>query len=255
MKEAFTYMFKDNKFWIKGLSYLCLFFTANLFLNYAQTLLPQCPKCAVSVPCQYWVCFLIGTVINFVALGYIFSCIKALIEQKENPSLPFVNVLKDLYKGFKYAISFLLLILPLMLLTVLITYAIAAITSCSFAGFIISKIIYTAIFIFLVSLFIGFNWMFANKESFLNFFQFKKVFELIGANKKRYIGHLLLILVVFIINMILETGFIVSSALLRLSTICGLVYSGIFAAITGTYAAFVICKLTADSIKPKTEEI
>ena len=96
MKEAFTYMFKDNKFWAKGLSYLFLIFTANLLLNYAQTLLPPCPRCTVALPWQYWVCFISGTLINLIAVGYIFSCIKALVEQEENPILPLINILSSL---------------------------------------------------------------------------------------------------------------------------------------------------------------
>lgn len=254
MKEAFTYMFKDNKFWIKALSYFSLFFTANFLLNYAQTLLPTCPRCAVSLPWQYWVLFIAGTLVNFVALGYIFSCIKTLIEQKENPLLPFVNILKDLYKGFKYAVSLILLIIPVMVIVMLLVLGIAGVTSGSIVGFILSKILYILVFLFFGFLFIGFNWLFAGNESFFNFFKFRKVFELIWADKKKYICHLLMILLVFTINIFLETGFIISSVILKLGTIGGLIFSGIFAAITGTYMAFVICKLTADSIMPNIQE-
>lgn len=254
MKEAFTYMFKDNKFWAKGLSYLFLIFTANLLLNYAQTILPPCPGCAVSIPWQYWIFFIFGSVINFAGIGYFFSCVKALIEQKENPVLPFVNILKDLYKGFKYSVALLLLIVPAALLMGVFILIFAKITSGSMIGLILSKTAFWVIFLFVGVLLIAFNWLFANKESFINFFRFKKVFELIGADKKKYIIHLLMILLVCFINIILETIFNVSSGLLKLGTINGLILSGILSAITGTYAALIICKLTANSIAPEMKE-
>ena len=254
MKEAFTYMFKDNKFWVKGLSYLFLIFTANLLLNYAQTILPPCPKCSVSIPWQYWIFFISGTLVNTVAIGYLFSCIKALIEHIENPVLPFVNILKDFYKGFKYSVSLLMLILPIGVALGLFMLIIALITSGSAVGLILSKTLFWIIFLFIGLLLIAFNWLFSNTESYFSFFRFKKVFELILNDKRKYIGHFLMILLVCFLNIILETVFNVSSGLLKLETLYGLALSGILSAITGTYAAFIICKLTANSIKRELKE-
>ena len=46
MLKSFYYMFKTEKFWVKGLCYMGLVFISNLLTNYAQTLVPACPKCA-----------------------------------------------------------------------------------------------------------------------------------------------------------------------------------------------------------------
>ena len=254
MKEAFTYMFKDNKFWVKGLCYLGFVFIANLLLNYAQTLLPPCPKCAPPLPWNYWVCFILGTILNLIPLGYMFTCIKAIIDQEETPVLPFINPLKDLLKGLKYSVAILIFLLPLLVVTMLIIFGITTLALGSAIGLVISKIFLISVILFVALIIIGFNWIFANKDSLINFYRFKKVFEIIGAGKKKYFGHVGMVFLMFILNMLLEMGFGYTAGLLGIGTIPGLFVVGILAAITGTYTVFVICHLTANSVKRELAE-
>ena len=249
MKEAFTYMFKDNKFWIKGLSYLGLVFIANLITNYGQTFYPACPRCAVSIPWQYWTFIAIGSIINLIPLGYMYTCIKSLIDQDENPILPFVSPWENLIKGFKYSIAILLLLVPLFIVTILIIAGIASISMGSALGMIISKTIMLTAIIGFAVLLLGFNWIFANKDSFLSFYRFKEVFAIIKSEPKLYFAHLLMIGFVFIVNMLLELGFGFTAGWFHIPTIIGLFVVGLLAAFTGTYAIFVICHLIAKAVK------
>lgn len=251
MKEAFTYMFKDNKFWLKGLIYLCLIFIANLLLNYAQTLLPPCPKCAPPPSWNYWVCFISGTILNLIPVGYMFSCVKTIIDSEDTPVLPYINPFGDLLKGLKYTIAMLIFLLPLLVITIIIEFGISAILQGTLAGLICTRVFLLAVIIFTASIFMGYNNMFARENSLLTFYKFKQLFSGIGSGKKRYFVNLGMLFVVFFLNMTLEMGFGRAAALANLDTFAGLITVGLLSAITGTYAIFIICHLTARSIENK----
>lgn len=255
MREAFTYMFKDNKFWIKGLCYLGLIFLSNLLTNYAQTLVPDCPKCAIATPWQYWVCIVVGAIVNLIPLGYMLTCMKALIDQDETCVLPYINPLKNLYKGFKYAIALLSMLIPLFVLTLIIIAIITGITSGSVYGLIISKILLISVIIGFTIIYTGFNWMFANKDTYLNFYNFKKVFEIIKSGKKHYFLSVGLICLMFVLSSVAELIFATTAGISLIPTLYGLVIVGVLAGITTTYITFVNCYLTAKSIKKEFIEM
>ena len=243
MKEAFTYMFKDNKFWVKGLWYFGFVFIANLMINYAQTLVPPCLRCAPPMPWYYWVCALVGPLLSLIPLGYLYTCVKALIEQNDNYVLPNFNLWKNFLKGLKYAVALLMLTIPLLLISMIaVTISFARVYT------LFLLIIPFALILCFAYFYIGFNWMFANKDSFITFYRFKKLFKLIGTNKKHYFMSFLVIAVVGLLNMLLEMACGATAAIFISGTVPGLIATGVSSAIIGTYTAFVICYLTAKSI-------
>ena len=251
MKSAFTYMFKDNKFWIKGLIYLCLIFIANLLLNYAQTILPPSPRNAAPLPWNYWVCFISGTILNLIPLGYMFSCIKTIINTEDTPILPYINLFGDLIKGLKYSIAMLIFLLPLLVITIIIEFGISSMLQGTLIGLICTRAFLLAVIIFTAAVFMGYNNMFARDNSLLTFYRFKQLFKGIGSGKRRYFGHLGMLFLVFILNMTLEMGFGRTAALANLDTYASLIIVGLLSAVVGTYAIFIICYLTAKSIENK----
>ena len=249
MLKSFYYMFKTEKFWVKGLCYMGLVFISNLLTNYAQTLLPPCAKCAPPLSPVYWVCLISGMLLSLIPLGYVYSCIKSIIDSEEEVMLPFMNLKEDFVKGFKYAVSMLSLLLPLLVVVMLIIVGIAGVTLGSNLGAVISKTFLIFVILAFAFLLIGFNRLFAEEPRFSNFYRFKRVFELISTGKRRYLGYVSLICVMFIINMFLELFFGKNVALLGIGTTGALIITGILCAITGTYITFVISYLTARSIK------
>ena len=182
MGKAFTYMFKDNKIWLKWLLFAIIMSLSKFFADYASTLLPSCRYCHVNIPVQYWIYLTIGTLISFISFGYMYSCIKKLIDSDECFVLPNIKLWDNFVRGFKYSVAFMLLFIPFTLFNGLIMqlYRVFNLT-----GLILATIITSIIGLVFIYFIIGFSWIFANKPSFLCFYRFKKAFEIISQNIKR----------------------------------------------------------------------
>ena len=194
MYHYFTYMFKDNKFYQKYLFYL-LFLGINTFI----TLYTE-PRLKIhNFSLEIIFLYLLGIIIQFILSGYFVSCVKAIINQRDNFVLPMLNLKNNIVLGFKYDLSLILFIalysLLIFMLTVLF-YIPSLLTSIFpemfitcvkwliYAGLctvIIAGIVYIAIFI------LAFSYIFAKTNSITVFFQLKQAITLIKNNLKHYL--------------------------------------------------------------------
>ena len=86
MREAFTYMFKDNCYYKKALIYLVLNFIANSLIAYAQ-MNSFTGVCPINSKPEVLPNELLGTTIlsftgflvNMFVLGYFLNCVEAIV--------------------------------------------------------------------------------------------------------------------------------------------------------------------------------
>jgi hypothetical protein len=83
MLEAFTYMFKDNMLKKKAIMYFVFALLGNLFTQISLIFAP--PARGVAAPPQYYILSILSAVVMMIPTGYLISCIKAIMEQNENP--------------------------------------------------------------------------------------------------------------------------------------------------------------------------
>ena len=269
MLEAFSYMFKDNKYINKALIYFVFALLMNFCTIYSQTFSPSCAggECPVQSDPQVYIWMIAGAVIGLIPLGYQFSCIKALMEQKENYVLPTFNIAKNIWLGFKSLLGSTLLgvIFGLIGIVFAIVFGIIAglcghDKASALGILIVAGIILVAlalIAILAISIFsIAFTWIFANTGWITSYIRFKRAFQLIKTNPSTYwIAFGLMILIGFVAGIFGLVGPIIG-ALTGSKFIASLIGSCIIALLS-SYTAFASAFLVAKSIKslPIEEEI
>ena len=244
MGKAFTYMFNDNKIWLKWLLFAVVMFLSKFFADYASTLLPSCRHCYVNIPVQYWIYLLIGTLVSFISFGYMYSCIKSHIDADEGFILPNIKLWDNFVRGFKYSVAFMLLFIPFSVLNGIIMQLPRYY---GMAGLITAYITIFAIGLVFAYIIIGFSWIFANKPTFLCFYRFKKLFEIISHNAKKYSLSFLVIALVFMANVLLETILGIAIDQIKLGTIVDLLIKSALVSSASVYFVFVNCMLLAKS--------
>lgn len=242
MREAFNYMFKDNMFRQKALTYFGFAFIGTFFINLANSL--QATKLAVFAP----LFMLAGIIIMFIPSGYLVHAIKALIGQNENFILPAFNFKNNFVTGFKFMVAVLILSLIFG-----IVFAIGAVIFSIIGSLFAMKILAVIGIILLAAIplliilyyTLSLNWIFATTEAFTSFLQFKKASGLIknlpGNYNKCFWIFLLINLTAGIISGILLTVF--GKGLL------GIAFATFISVLISLYIAFVNVYLTAKSIK------
>lgn len=248
MKEAFTYMFKDNKFMQKALTYLGMVFVANIAIMFSKMFAPGCQNCTPEP--KYYLCAILGALLMIIPQGYVVSCIKSFIDQKENIVIPFLNLKKNFVDGFKYCLSILILSLVFGLSMGVMTLVIAIIASITGLKFliVILGLVFFVLLILLMFYTVAFIWIFANKCWVTSFLKWKKAVELVSKNKKSYwmaFGFLLAIGIV--------TGLI--SALLPAANVVSVIVSAFIMALITSYTMFAWTYIAAKSIKPECIEL
>ena len=241
MKEAFNFMFKDNMLKNKVIIYFLFLFLANLFNNYANIFAPACKGCLA--PPQYYILYLIGTIIMLIPSGYGISCIKSFVVQSDNYILPFVNVKNNFVLGIKLGISVLIMA---FILTIIATFAgILSVLISPLSTPIVLGVI-GIIGVIIISFYsMAFSYIFATTESFLSYINFKKATNLIKNGIKHYIISCLLF---FLITIVLG---IFSSLLTLLAGVnfIGIAIISILISLISCYTVYVFAYITAKSIK------
>lgn len=248
MREAFTYMFKDNCFGKKVLMYLTISFIASLFISYSQinTCAGMCPiasKPTVNpvdsiTPIVFQI---IGILINMIIVGYFFTAIKAISSQSNNIILPFFSIKNNFVKGFKF---------NLVMFATIIIYSFAfGLLQSFYNTYIFAKISLGILLLFYTISGSAFVWFFAQEEKFTTFFNFKKVLTLISRNVKKYIKFSLIIIGILLLSIALSFTIELIIANLTNSIILAMIISTLVITIFATYINFVTMYLIAKSIK------
>ncbi len=247
IKEAFTYMFKDNKFLQKAFVYFLITFIGQFAIQYAtNTLIPTQAK---SFNIEYYAFLLLGTVIMFIPQGYYISCIRALKEQQANLVLPYFNFINNFKQGFKFNISLWLLCIlgGGVLIFACVIGAMLAIASKIIAMiFFILAIVVTIIFMLAVFIYaIALTTIFANTDSWLSFFKFKEATKIIAENTSKY-----MLALGITIAMTVLSGIIVSVChLININSIGLSAIITLLTAILASYTVFVFSYILAKWFK------
>lgn len=250
MLEAFTYMFKDNMLKKKAIMYFIFALLGNLFTQISLIFAP--PARGVAAPPQYYILSILSAVVMMIPTGYLISCIKAIMEQNENPVLPFLNVKNNFVLGFKFFISITLLSLAFgvifIILSILAAILFPVATKAMFYTFL--TILFIIPFLIIIFYSPAFCCILAKKEWFTTFFRFVRVTKLVGLNIANYLKRFgLMVLLVLasgilssIINILCPSNYLGA-------TLMALVISAI-----SSYTVFVFAHLTAKSIKAECIE-
>lgn len=248
MKEAFTYMFKDNKYPQKALTYFCCVFLAQLAVMYAKIFAPNCVNCPAAPEYSLW--SFIGSILMILPIGYGITCIKSLIEQKENFIIPFFNFKNSLITGLKYIVAIILTGFALGLGFGIIGGVIGII-----AGLLNLKALLIILFIVLIAFFLCFlfyivalMWIFACKGWITSFFRWGKAIQLVSKDAKNYwiaFGFTLLLSIV--------TGTIVN--LIPVKSLLVAIIAAVISSALASYTVFVWSYICAKAIKAECVEL
>ncbi|MCR5260719.1 MAG: DUF4013 domain-containing protein [Candidatus Gastranaerophilales bacterium] len=185
MKESLTYMFKDADFCKKAALYFVV-----LILSGIGSLLSQMYNFSTLKGLNAGI-FLIIALFSFVfalsGYGYMISCLRENIIQKENLNIPWFNFINNFVDGFKLAFSFFLLYFSVFLIFVVLFLVGNAISGAATAVTgIISLILGICFLVVLLRALPALIYNYAVNKSWLCAFKFKEADELIKENKKHY---------------------------------------------------------------------
>jgi len=230
VREAFTYMFKDNKFLEKGFIYYIFAFLEMLFALFLQTL-------SQNRNIQGLLYFsLLGLFITIILIGYRVKCIKALTIQNNNYLLPFFEVGNCIKLGIKAFLAIIFASLVWGLLCIIP---------------FVNIIIILLAFIFFGYFFMAYDWIFSNTEGLNSFLRIKLAWKLIAYAKGNYFKSFIMNIVAAILC---EIPAILLYVLLNLSLPHGMsvnIFKTLFMAIFATYQTFISVYIVAKSIKPE----
>lgn len=253
MREAFTYMFKDNCFWKKAGVFFLLSILTSFLMGYGDSCnntggcpLSQAPQVEPVTDLFSIGLNLLGLFFGALLCGYYFNIIEAISKQEKNIVLPFFNFGSCLVKGFKFTIASILLFLVLILVGAIFIFLL---NKSPFWGIIVETVLLVVCSIFFAIISMGVIWNYANTNQILSIFAWKKVFNLIKANKVSYYSALGFCVLTAIAAMIVTTILVIISVfMIDSATIASIVFL-VIATIIASYTAFVYMYLIAKSIK------
>lgn len=246
MREAFTYMFKDNCYYKKALVFLLLTFIESACLGFAQmnSCNGMCPldlSSGIFTPSKTnaLIFQLTGLIFNFLVLGYFNTCIEAITKQVNNIILPFFNFINSITKGIKYIIA---IAMPIVLYGLLIGIL-------QVINPIVATIATIAVLLFYLIFGVGFVWLFANEKSFFTFFCYRRIINEVKNAPRNYFKNLLFIIITTILIVILNfiTEFLF--ALFKLNPLITMLVTTFVSSIISAYLTFVLVYFIAKSIK------
>lgn len=192
---AFSYMFKDNKFWSK----FCVLIVLMFLCYFASLVEFNMPKELVS---QSWLVLAVLYLVSFVAsifvYGYTSAGVKSIAEQKENYILPFFNIKTHGILGLKLFVASLLFSIAIGVV-VSILFLIGAIIVGAIAVFNpIISIIATVLAILIMIIFVlallvympAFFRMFAMTQDILALFRVKTIIESVHKDANNYFKYI-----------------------------------------------------------------
>lgn len=261
MREAFTYMFKDNYFYKKAFVYFILAFIPMTILaitdmnscsNSCQ--IGQAPVALSSIKFEALCYKMLAIFFSLLHTGYFITSLEAVIRQKTNIILPFFNFEYCLKKGFRYALSIVLALLvwnlPLLFL--------AKCSSIFFKGESILfgihlvQVINFLVLVFIIVLYSVFcNYLmysFAKEDKFTTFLNFKQAFKNIMIAPKNYFKYWG---VLMFLNLIVITLVYLFERLFGLfnNSYLTMVLTNIISCTLGTYFGYVSLMLISKSVK------
>lgn len=250
MLEAFTYMFNDNMLKKKALTYFVFVLLANLLTQISLIFAP--PARGVVAPPQYYILSILSAIVMMIPTGYLISCIKAILEQNENPVLPFLNVKNNFVLGFKFFINILLLSLSVgvIFVLILIPAAILSVILPKIFLYIFLTILFIITFLAIIFYSPAFYCLLAKKEWYTAFFRFVRTTKVISLDIGNYLKRF------GIIILLILAGGVVSSLvnLLCPPNYIGATIMAFLLSVISSYTVFVFAHLTAKSVKAECIE-
>lgn len=238
MKDAFCYMFRDNKIKEKMALYFCIAFISNVCSNIAQLF----TKDINGAPDAKIIALIAaGLLVGLVTTGYSIACNRAIIEQRENVVLPFINFWRNMFTGFKFGVSIMLMIAVFTLMMIPFAFL-----SAVFSPLIINLYI-VAFVIFVACVGTALTYIFAVTDSWISFLKFKTAFKMIANSKWQYWSRVLLIVVIGILNSVVVS--LISS--IAGNTIIGTVCGTALTCVLGSYLVYVFAHFVANSVNPE----
>jgi len=232
MKEAFTYMFKDEKFWQKAFMYFIVIFCVNV-LTFYSTSIPKTQTVSILV------LTLLSHLIMLISLGYAFSCIKYLMRKPEEIVLPSVDLWPNFISGLKYIAGAFLLILA-----VSVVYVPILLTKLP----ILNLLFVVLLFAVFGGLYLAFICLFSEKEMITNYFRFPSVLKIVKDNIGKYIGGLAIYIVLGVIIGLINAVIIFGVTLLIKTPLVSSIVAGLFVAAVLTYFVYVSSYIKANSV-------
>lgn len=169
MKEAFYYMFKDDKFLTK---YMMIFLLI---------LLPFILSIYVKIKIIKIILLIVFMSIYLILSGYWINCVKAVTDQSNNIVLPFINIKNNIWTGLRWI--FAELIFGIIALGVLIL--LGFLSTLPLMKFILIPVVCVAFILFYV-LTNAFTWIFANKNDIYAYLRLSEAIKYLNFNKKAY---------------------------------------------------------------------
>ena len=256
MREAFSYMFKDNKYKNKALTYFVFAMIANFCSIYANTFAPSCSgvgchvEQTISPEAARWL--FLGVIISLIPLGYHFSCIKALIEQKENFVLPNFNLIKNFVQGLKYFFNIILAVIVYGLgfaIVAILLAIIASLTGLKVLSLMLLAIISILLFAGFSILSLAFFWIFANTGWLTTLFRVQRAYNLVKTNRSTYWLALgLMILLGIVVGLVSIVAPILGA--FTGSSIAASLIAAFLISILAAYTTFVSAFIIAKAVKP-----
>lgn len=234
MKNAFTYMFKDNGIQKKFLALWAIYLATAIL----KGILPMFGE--FSLP--YIINRIAAIFLLLISTGYGVACTQSLIKKED--TLPFLNI-KNIISGFKATVAVLLLAASIIIGLYLVIVGVRLINP--IASVYTFKILGGIIFLTVVFYLNGFSRYFAKTESWLSFFQFKKVTNQIKENTSTYLKAFFCY-IGFALAIYLFKYLILGGLCMVLSQNVMTIYSVIESLLT-TYVAFFTYYLIANCIK------
>jgi len=253
MVEAFNYMFKDNKFKSKAIIYFIIALISNACLYFSEESFQAASKAnSVSVSSEVWGCLFLALITSAILTGYFTSCVKAIVDQKDNYVLPTFNYLKNWWQGFKYSLGSILCGLVFGFGSAVLIGIIALIfvaINAKILAIIVSILLAIITIVALVVLTLAFIWIFSNTGWVTSFLRINRSIELIKANPSTYWISFAFLFVLgtvgFLVNFV---GALIASS--AGSLLVSVIIEAVIAALFTTYSIFVFAYLVAKAIKP-----
>ena len=254
MEKAFTYMFRDDRFWQKSGLVFLLYFVSQYCFGLVQ---PE-NKVLTVFPNSLFVCVL-GLLIFMILSGYSFNIIKLIMDKNDEIVLPEINLANNLIIGLKWILSIFLFILAFTGVYIAMILLNAAVKSVFLV--VISVVLFIIALLVLMIFFPALIAIFAKTEKIFSIFRFGMAKKIIVHNPGSYftgVGFILLLgVLLFVIAALclLPLMFILNKNL-----VFNLVYTSVIYSLISTYSVYVTSYLYAkmvdtELIEAETEEL
>lgn len=264
MIEAFSYMFKDSKFFQKAGWYFVFLFVSVFLSQYAATLVNNISGTESLI--QYIVYLVLGFLINLIPVGYSYLCIKALMMQKDNYILPFFNAGKSFVMGLKFCVNmiiqtgifylpFILLVAIGVVIGILGGKTVMAIMAVLFLLLLFIYLIFLIAYFILLCIYMpALSGIFAKTEWLTSFCRFKRATKLIQQDAGTYFKGVGIYVLILIAYLLVYGIFSFITTILLGKTIISALLIALLGSIVSSYLVFVFSYIVVAAIKHETIE-